>query len=232
MRRLALLTALFLFTGFAFFAQVKVVRPVKKSKPKTTNFGIGGGITSSVLFLAQNVKENNNALGFNGAIVYGGSKRNLRASFEYTTYRKVDIEPTWYNIKASTIEANLHIIARFREIKAYFYPIVGLSYNRFSGYFTGINDFLNLRAVYKTNTVATKYWLGVNVGTGYEVYFKKVSFYVDYKMRIGTAQQHKQLNIMDVCFFGGLRYNIKVPSVYQVFRGTRSRYMLDKEDGD
>jgi hypothetical protein len=219
----------FLFTGLAAFSQVRVVKPAK-THPKSTNIGIGGGLTSSMLFLAQNVKENNSAMGYNATITYGGSKSNLRGTLEYTQFKRIDIAPTWYNIHASTIEANLHIIARFKNIKAYFYPIIGISYNVFSGYFTGINDFLHLRNFYKTDDIATKKWLGLNVGTGYEVYFKRVSLFVDYKMRVGTAAGSKQLNIMDVCLFGGLRYNLKVPSIYSIFKGTRSRYVLDKED--
>lgn len=211
------------------FSQVRVIKPVK-THYKTTNIGIGGGLTSSMLFLAQNVKENNNALGFNGNLTYGGAHSNLRGSFEYTRFRKIDIAPTWYNIKASTYEVNLHIIARFKNIKAYFYPIFGISYNVFSGYFTGINDFLHLRTIYKADDVATKRWFGLNVGTGYEVYIKRASLFIDYKMRVGAAEGNKQINIMDVCIFGGLRYNLKVPSVYKLFKGTRSRYVLDKEE--
>gem|GEM_PF-6814592 len=32
---------------------------------------------------------------------------------------------------------------------------------------------------------------------------------------------------MDVCFTAGIRYNFKVPSVYKLFKGTKSRYMLN-----
>ncbi|MCW3078436.1 MAG: hypothetical protein JWO32_3045 [Bacteroidetes bacterium] len=98
----------------------------------------------------------------------------------------------------------------------------------FSGYFTGRNDFLNLSEKYPVNQNISTNWVGLNVGTGYEYYFKFLSFFVDYKMRVGFSDKH-QLNIMDVCYTFGLRYNLKVPSIYKIFSGTRSRYLLDSE---
>ena len=79
---------------------------------------------------------------------------------------------------------------------------------------------------YKPNQRAVTQWVGVNIGTGYELFLKRVSFFLDYKMRVGFTDGKKQLNIIDVCFSGGIRYNLKVPSIYKLFRGTRSRYLL------
>src|SRR4051812_19175255 len=103
------------------FGQVRTIKPVK-THPRTTNFAVSGGLIRSMLFLTRNVKENNNALGYQGSIVYGGSKI-FRGSLEYTHYKKINIEPTWYDIKAYTIEANVHVLARFKRTKAYFYPL-------------------------------------------------------------------------------------------------------------
>lgn len=209
----------------------KNVKPEVKRYPSKTNLGVGLGLTRSVVYLARNVKPNNNATGLNVALVYGGSKL-FRASFEYTRYLGMDIAPTWYNIKASTIELNMHILARFRSRNAYFYPLFGLSYNTFSGTYTGINDFLNLGSLYEKNQKVVTKWLGVNLGTGYEIYFKPGSFFLDYKMRVGMTEGYNKLNIQDVCVTAGLRFNLRVPSIYSLFiyRGTRSRYLLDNRD--
>jgi hypothetical protein len=230
----------FLFLSGTSFSQRKVVKPVAKQAvkpvnkhPKKTNFGMGAGLTRSVIYLARNVKANNDATGFNTSLVYGGAKLT-RASLEYTYYRPIDIAPTWYDIHASTVEFNVHIMARFRTKQAYFYPLFGLSYNTFSGTFTGINDFLNLSSLYSKNERVVTRWLGVNLGTGYEYYFKPGSFFLDYKMRVGITEGNKQLNIQDVCISAGLRFNLRVPSFYSLFiyKGTRSRYLLDTEDPD
>lgn len=223
-----ILIYIILLSGMISFAQTRVIKPAKKSRPKTTNLGIGGSFTKSVLYLSRNVKENNDAKGNTISVVYGGSKI-FRVSAEYTRFRTVHIAPTWFDIKAATYELNGHVIARFQTDKAYFYPIFGLSYNTFTGFFTGQNDFLQLKEKHKENTIVTTNWLGLNVGTGFEYKFKAISLYMDYKMRIGLADR-KQLNIMDVCFHFGARYNLKVPSIYKIFSGTRSRYFLEKDD--
>jgi len=209
----------------------KEVKAPEKKHPKKTNLALGLGLSKSIVYLARNVKPNNDATGLHTSLIYGGSKL-LRVSLEYTRYGTINIAPTWYNIKANTLELNMHILARFRNRNAYFYPLIGLSYNTFSGTYTGIADYLNLGTLYKKDQNVVTRWWGLNLGTGYEIYFKPVSFFLDYKMRIGVTEGYNQLNIQDVCITAGLRFNIKAPSFYSLFvyRGTRSRYLLDKSD--
>ncbi len=240
MRRSSLYLFVFLLMTTHFLAQRKVTKPqviqtpiITKAYPKFTNLGFGAGLTRSVLYLGRNVKQNNDASGLNLAVVYGGA-RLLRTSVEYTYFWPIDIAPTWYNIRAHTIEANMHVLARFKNKKAYFYPLFGLSYNVFEGNFTGENDFLNLRSLYKPGERVSTKWFGFNVGTGFEYYFRPGSFFLDYKMRIGKTEGIKQINIQDVCFTFGLRFNLRVPSIYTFlpYRGVRSRYLLNSEDED
>lgn len=228
--RVPLPVLLILFSSASLIAQVRIVKPVV-TKPRSTNFGIGAGVTRSVVYLNRNVKANNEATGFHGAIVYGGA-RLVRVGVEYTYYRPLKIEPTWYDVNAHTVEANMHLIARFKDSKAYFYPVFGFSYNIFSGYFTGENDHLNLRSMYRKNSYVTSAWGGVNAGLGYEYFLRPASIYIDYKMRVGISEGTEQLNIMDVCISAGVRFNVKTRSIYRLFRGTRSRYMLDTRDND
>ncbi|MBL7919865.1 MAG: hypothetical protein JNJ40_06095 [Bacteroidia bacterium] len=213
----------FVFIYQNVFCQVRIIKHVKHYPPQT-NLSIGGGLNRSVLILTRNVKNDNDALGFNFSLTYGGAKL-LRGKIEYTHYNRIDIEPTWYNIKSSTLEINLQALARFKKTRAYFYPLFGLSYNLFSGYFTGKNDFLNIGEKYKKNTIARTNWFGINTGVGYEYSFKKISIVGEYKMRVGNSGP--QLNIMDVCFSFGLTYHLKVPSIYKIFSGTKNRYFLN-----
>jgi hypothetical protein len=218
-----------LFLSGIALSQTRVAKPVKKSYPKKTNLSVGTGFTRSVLFLSRNVKENNDVTGNSFYVSYGGA-RLIRVSAECTFYRPIDIAPTWYNIKASSLEANVHFMARFQNSKAYFYPLLGLSYNHFQGFFTGRNDFMALSDRYAVNSTITTNWLGLNIGTGYEHYFGPFSVFADYKMRVGANDgKDHQINIMDVCFGLGARYNIRVPSVYKLFSGTKSRYFLDTD---
>lgn len=202
-----------------------------RSYSKYRNLGLGVGLTRSVIYLSRNVKDNNDATGVNFSLVYGLS-RLLRLSAEYTHYLPIDIAPTWYDIKAKTVEVNMHVIARLNRSSAYFYPLIGLSYNLFSGTYTGVNDYLNLSSLYEPNTHVDTRWIGLNVGTGYEYFFKPGSFFLDYKMRVGVTEGYDEINIQDVCITAGLRFNIKVRSLRSLFiyRDTRSRYQLDKAD--
>lgn len=245
MHRLAFFLIFIFCTTSVFFSQKVQQRPsrvpakeIKKSNSpsqqnntysKYRNLGIGVGLTRSVVYLARNVKENNDATGLNFALVYDLSHL-LRLSGEYTYYFPIDISPTWYNIQASSMEINAHIIARLRNSDSYFYPLFGLSYNSFSGVYTGINDYLNLNLLYTANQKVITNWVGLNVGTGYEYFFKPGSFFIDYKMRVGFTEGTNQLNIQDVCITAGLRFNLRVRSLRSIFiyRDTRSRYLLDK----
>jgi hypothetical protein len=226
--RIVFLYSIFFLFCHSLTAQLRVIKPVKKY-PRKTNLSIGAGFTRSVLFLSRNVKENNDAKGYTFHLIYGGSGI-FRASIEYTHFRPIDIAPTWFNINAYTIETNVHIIAKVKDSKSVFYPLFGLSYNHFSGFFTGRDDFLNLHERYGTNTIVTTNWLGINIGVGYEHYFGPAGFYIDYKMRVGNNDgPDRRLNIMDVCISAGLRYNLRVPSVYKIFSGTKNRYFLETD---
>lgn len=203
---------------------------IKKTDTKFTNFGVGVGLTRSVIFLSRNIIEFNDATGLNVCAVYGGNKLT-RFTAEFHRFNSINIAPTWYNIKAKTYEANVQFLARFKKNKDLIYPITGLSVNEFKGFFTGRDDFQNLREKYKINSEVKSYWIGVNFGLGYEHSFGPVNAYIIYKMRVGAQDVNEHFNIMDVCYSFGLRYDIKVLRtkyvIKRIFRGYNSRYLLD-----
>jgi hypothetical protein len=238
MRKFAcILIFLFSLSAFAqvqsISTSIKKKRTVEKKKIelKRTTLGFGAGMTRSVVFLSRNVREFNDASGINVCMVYGGN-RIARFGFDYHQYNALDIVPTWYNIHARTYEANVQFLARFRDDKALIYPLVGLSYNDFRGYFTGLEDFQNLRDKYPVNSEVHSYWIGVNFGMGYEHKIGPIKAYFSYKMRIGAQDVTSKLNIMDVCYSLGLRYDIKALTpkyvVKTIMRTYRPRYDIDK----
>ncbi len=209
-------------------AQIHVVKPVKAlPEKKESSFGIGAGFTRSVVYLPRNTQNNNDARGKSLILTY--DKGNLiRYTLEYTNYRAINFAPTWYNVKAACIEANVHFIARFGDDRSYFFPIVGISYNQFSGHFTGKNDYFNLRSIYEPGTTIRSNWFGINAGTGYEYHFKNSAIYLTQKMRVGYTEGNDQYNIQDLCFTAGYRVFISGTKLNHFFRGTRSRYVLSK----
>ena len=80
---------------------------------------------------------------------------------------------------------------------------MGISFNTFKGFFTGESDYLGLREYYAVNSTVKNQWLGLNLGTGIEHNFGILGVFIDYRMRVG--RQDNAINIMDVCYTGGLR---------------------------
>ncbi len=197
------------------------VGTTKKEDPKFSRLSLKAGVNLSVIYLSRNVKESNNEPGFSGGVVY---KLNnfVRFSGLFTQYKKINIEPTWYNIKAKTYETNLELVARFPNKKTLLYPFVGLSYNTFNGFFTGQADYLNLKEKYGSNTTINNNWVGFNIGTGLEHNFGVLGLFVDYRMRAG--KQENAINIMDVCFTGGLKINLPYGNISKKIMHLNDRY--------
>ncbi len=201
-------------------------KPIPDPKPKQeareTKFEVGAGMMGSVLYLSRNIKQKNDAKGLAIVANYGGQKL-YRLSVQYTHYFPINIEPTWYSVKANTIEANLEVIARFNNQHTKLYPFAGFSYNTFKGYFTGDDDYLNLREKYKAHSTIQSSWLGLNIGTGIEHTFGPIVLYGDYKMRVGK-ESTGGFNIMDVCYSAGIRIKISVITLKPVHIAPSNRY--------
>ncbi len=180
-----------------------VSEPVKNAFDYS-RWSIKGGVNISVIYLARNVQESNNKPGFCGGIGYRINDL-IRVNGLYTHFQPIDIKPTWLDVKANTYELNLELMARFPNKKTLVYPFFGLSYNTYSGFFTGESDYLNLKEYYGTNLTVKNHWIGANVGAGLEHNFGIIGLFVDYRMRLG--KQESELNIMDVCYTAGLKIN-------------------------
>ncbi len=201
----------------------KLLPPKPKHEIVYSKFSIKAGGNLSVIYLARNTQDHNNEPGFSLGAVYAANGF-LRVSCLYTRFRTLDIAPTWQNIKASTYEANLEALARFPNKKTLLYPFAGFSYNTYKGFFTGQDDYLNLKEYYGSNTIVSNHWIGMNFGLGLEHSFGAFGFYIDYRMRVG--RQERGINIMDVCYSGGIKY--KLPSLNlkgkKLFRNPNDRF--------
>lgn len=229
---LSVLAAFFLSGTTISYAQkpgTGIVTPKPKQKPKpkkdegNTNLQLGGGLMGSVIYLSRNVNEDNDARGLTFVANYGGDKL-IRYSAQYTKYFPINMAPTWYNVNAQSVEANIEMMVLFPNKKTLLYPFVGFSYNTFKGYFTGANDYLNLRQKYGANLVVHNRWLGFNIGTGAEHAFGPLVIFVDYKMRVGKMEERASFTIMDVCYTGGIRVKLRVPTLKKIYRGINDKY--------
>jgi len=205
------------------------VKPIDKEK-KFTKWSVKAGANVSVVYLARNVKDKNNEPGICGGINYDINSF-IRIATLYSHFSPIDIEPTWLDVKANTYEMNLEAVARFPNKKTLLYPFIGLSYNTYTGFFTGQSDYLNLKEYYKVNSTITNRWLGINFGTGVEHNFSILGIFVDYRMRVG--RQEKAINIMDVCYTGGLKVRFPYGKAAKQFNQrfmTGKRFNLQKTE--
>jgi hypothetical protein len=196
---------------------------IKTKETQFTRWSLRAGANLSVVYLARNTKEHNNEPGYSGGLGYE-INNFLRLSTLYTHFKPVNIAPTWQNIKANTYEINVEIVAKFPNKKTLLYPFVGLSYNTFTGFFTGQQDYLNLHNFYPVNSIVNNNWLGVNLGTGLEHNFGIIGIYLDYRMRIG--KEEKTFNIMDVCYTAGIKVRLPYGKYAKKYFGTNDRYNL------
>ncbi len=203
-------------------AKTKTLTPTPKQKEtQYMRWSIKAGANISVIYLARNTKDNNNEPGYSGGLNFD-INNFVRVSTLFTHFRPIDIDPTWRNIKANSGEVNLEIIAKFPNKKTMLYPFVGLSYNSYKGYFTGEQDYLNLKEYYAVNTVIKNNWVGLNLGTGIEHNFGVLGIYLDYRMRVG--KQEKAFNIMDVCYTGGIKVRLPYGKVAKRFISPGQRF--------
>jgi hypothetical protein len=228
MSKLLYLLSLTLLLSVQGYTQIKIAPPPKHLVvTKVSSFGIGFGLTRSVVYLPRNTKNNNDATGKNVMLTYDHGNL-LRFTLEYNKYNSINISPTWYDVKAWVIESNVYLMAKFADGHGLFYPIAGLSFNQFSGFYTGLNDYLNLKSIYKENTNVTNNWVGLNVGVGYDYCFKNSALSFTYKMRAGRTEGLNEMNIQDICITAAYRVYLSGPTLKKIFKGTRSRYALSK----
>lgn len=207
--RLIIIILFLVFGITSILAQDKTTAKAKTPAPKRnlkettyTKLSMKAGGSFSVIYLARNIKDNNTEPGYCGGLIYEVNNF-VRVAGLYTYFKPIDIEPTWYDVKASTIEANMEVLAKFPNKKTLLYPFFGFSYNTYKGYFTGQNDYLHLSQTYQPNSIIKNHWLGFNLGTGIEHNFGIIGLFIDYRMRVGKHE--KAINIMDVCYTGGLK---------------------------
>lgn len=202
--------------------KTKTLTPNPKQKEtQYMRWSIKAGANISVIYLARNTKDNNNEPGYSGGLNFD-INNFVRISSLFTHFKPIDIDPTWKNIKANSGEVNLEIIAKFPNKKTMLYPFVGLSYNSYKGYFTGEQDYLNLKQYYGSNVEVKNNWFGFNLGTGIEHNFGVLGLYLDYRMRVG--KQERGFNIMDVCYTGGVKVRLPYGKVAKRFISPGQRF--------
>lgn len=201
-------------------------KPLEKYK---FEFGIGAGVSKSVVFLTRNIKEFNDAYGIYLQFSFNSINKLLRNEISFSNYNKIQIEPTWKNVKSWIFEHNINFMARFIKTDAMLFPTLGWCVSHYEGFFTGISDVQGLRARFNPNTLVSQYWFGLTFGVGAEKVFYPFSVGMYYKMRISNGDLIDKLSIVDVCYHFFIKYYFK-RFFSKKYLGPRGRYILKRSE--
>jgi outer membrane protein assembly factor BamA len=215
----------FVVTRIYLFPQERNYKDQRLTDKYLFELGLAGGLSKSVVFLTRNINEFNDAYGLYLQLSVNRPKKLIRNEISFTNYRKIQIEPTWKDVKSWTIEHNVNFMARFVKTDAYLFPTAGWCFSRYEGFFTGVSDVQGLRAKFRPNTNVRQYWAGLNFGVGAEKIFYPFSIGMYYKMRVSNGDLIDKLSIVDVCYHFFAKYYFK-RIFSKKYLGPRGRYIL------
>lgn len=202
-----LLFATLLFLSAAASAQISLKKtstdePVQD--PRGFYFGLGAEFSSVNVF--RNYRQNPYHAGFNGRAYYQYAE-NLRLMGEYTFIPKFNVEPTWLDVTNTVVGVNLSVLAHIKNESAMFYTISGLCYQRWKGFYTGINDYNQgtKNSLEPNNVYATQY-MGLNLGAGFEKSFSYDQFFGEFRYRFSKTDSG--FGISDAAFTAGIKVKL------------------------
>ena len=165
---------------------------------------IGGGLSFSTININKDM-EGHARCGLN---LKAGMKFSpvCRITSEFTNQFSYNIEPSWKHINSQSYELNANFLANLEGADASFYTITGISYQRWSGDFTGINHFYHLIDLGTTPKTYSYSWGSFIAGCGFEKKLNEFSLFGEFKYRISKKQVNVPLNIIDAGYTIGLKY--------------------------
>ncbi|MFL5753639.1 MAG: hypothetical protein ACJ76F_09545 [Bacteroidia bacterium] len=201
-----LFIAAVLFLSQVSLAQITIKKndEEKTQDPKGFYFGLGAELSSINIF--RNYRSNPYHLGFNGRAYYQ-FQSNIRLMGEYTFIPKFNVEPTWLNVTNTVVGANMSILARIKDETAMFYTITGICYQRWKGFYTGINDFnVGTKHTLAPNNIYTTQYMGLNLGVGFEKSFSYDQLFGEFRYRFSKTESG--FGITDAAFTAGIKVKI------------------------
>ncbi|MBN8702956.1 MAG: hypothetical protein J0M08_07820 [Bacteroidetes bacterium] len=189
-----LLSILIFFISFALVA----------SKKDSLGLSISAGLNFSTIntdkdFVSKPRIGNNIRLG-----VY--LKRNILLSAEYTHFAKHDISIFEKKVQSQSLEINANFRSNLVGYSTAFYFITGVAMqNRIFNKVT--YDAFNYGLLESSNVVQRDNWYGINLGFGLSQKIKFIDVFADLKYRISKRISSVPVNIIDIGYQIGLRYN-------------------------
>jgi hypothetical protein len=170
-------------------------------------FTLGYGRVNGVVYMSRNVDIENSVTGNAYTMLYTFTDI-FRGELLFQQFKSFDMLPSWKQVKAHALEINIMCMARTASGSVLFYPLAGLSWNRFNAFYTGIQDYTQMRKYSKPLTTYNSNWPGFNTGVGVSYCIGSCELSLQYKMRLGQTSHMNDFNIQDVQFSIFAFYNI------------------------
>jgi hypothetical protein len=190
-------------------SQIEIKKNPEEPKIEKKGFYFGLGCELSSVNIFRNYRQNPYHPGFNGRVYYQNSG-NVRVFGEYTYIPKFNVEPTWLNVTNNVAAVNVSVLATIKDESAIFYTITGICYQRWKGYYTGINDWnVGTKNSLQPNRVYASQYMGLNLGAGFEKAFSYDSVFGEFRYRFSKTDSG--YGISDAAFTVGIKVKLNPP---------------------
>ncbi|HXC03200.1 MAG TPA: hypothetical protein VNZ86_00535, partial [Bacteroidia bacterium] len=136
-------------------------------------------------------------------------KRRLGLTAEYTNQVKHDAIPAWGNISAVNYDLNLtYSYLTVGTSNTKFYGLVGVCYQQWEGTYLGTPAFDRDIYNYVEGSAYHFNWLTMNLGIGFERYYRYAGLFGEFKFRFGRDYMSDSFSIMDACITVGIKKHL------------------------
>ena len=212
---------LFLFIAYvnAAFSQRLASQVLKDNTPpaeKKLMLSIGGSYAYTLLNLNIGYLRDTQSNANDVRLYFTRGRYRVVANYEKV--RAVDLKPDWLNVRSTYYDLCLHVLDFSSTIM---YPIVGITYENSSAYYTGANYITRLLP-YKNTDYKRNYW-GVTLGGGLEVnVLTHLKLFGELRIRIMKNDEKTSFN--DMVLGGGIKLDLFSLNLKRIFRKPNDKY--------
>lgn len=178
----------------------------KDSTRKARFFSVGGGFVKTSLNFFKNYQEETYSNGYSFRAMYKVSE-TFRLSGCFSKVRSVNIVPTWINVNNSFYDLDGHFLMHFMDRRSIGYFVMGVSAQRWHGYYTGLHDLNHWKLNLEANTDYSALYFGAKIGMGAEIkVIGPVSGYGEFLFRVSKTDVG--FGLSDVVYAMGLKVDV------------------------
>jgi hypothetical protein len=177
------------------------------TKDSVMKISIGGGMQFSTINMRMEPIAQLKS-GWNARI---GFRFKSRAGItaEYTSHFVHSAEPAWINIKSSNFDLNFtYLYFNVSDSYTKFYALTGVCLQKWNGLYRGPAAVNQDNLDYTVGDHASFNWTSLNLGIGFERYYRYFGLFSEFKFRFGKNYPSDPFGIVDVGGTFGAKINL------------------------